>query len=649
MVNYQQIQEFFKSRLEKDKTQKYVNVSGDTLQDALKQASIELSIPIKKISYEVLEQGSKGMMGFGKKPVLILAYPQQETKEMVDEELDDLAFGGDAKFTDLDGEVHIKRSSEGIYMQITPPVGHGARVTEREALEAISIKTSKNPDRSMIAKLVKRADSQFAKVAEMYYDPTEDAVITYELADMEMKAYVRIRPPGENGSDATAEAIVSFLQANNIVHGFLDEEIQKLADNPIYEQDVLVAEGDKPKDGEDGKVIYNFETDTQKIRLKEIDGRIDYKELNKINNVVEGQVLAKLIPPERGTPGHTVTGKMLPSKDGKTTQLDIGNNVKLSDDRKQAVATANGQVLILGSKISVEPVFVVNGSVNLKTGNVLFLGSVLVEGSVEDGFAVKAAGNIEIQGSVGKCELDAEGDIIVKQGINGKSSAMIKSGAAVYAKFIENANVEAGTYVVVSDGIINSNVSCDEKIICRGKRAAIVGGHLRAAEEINAKTLGSVAGMETILEVGYDPKSKEKLEALHETKTKLEKELEDINLNINTLENTLKTRKQLSEEKANFYENLKERKVDIQAQHADLMGDIEEVNSYLNQLKSNGRISASGYVYTGVRVMIKDAPLEVRNEFKNVTFVSENNMVKVTKYEEADDTITMKTSLDINH
>jgi uncharacterized protein (DUF342 family) len=51
-------------------------------------------------------------------------------------------------------------------------------------------------------------------------------------------------------------------------------------------------------------------------------------------------------------------------------------------------------------------------------------------------------------------------------------------------------------------------VISNKKIICDGKRATIVGGHLRAADEIHAKTLGSIAGSETILEVGYDPKSR---------------------------------------------------------------------------------------------------------------------------------------------
>ena len=55
----------------------------------------------------------------------------------------------------------------------------------------------------------------------------------------------------------------------------------------------------------------------------------------------------------------------------------------------------------------------------------MFLGTVFISGNVEDGFSVKASGNIEVKGTVGKSELDAEGDIVVSQGIAGKGDTLI--------------------------------------------------------------------------------------------------------------------------------------------------------------------------------------------------------------------------------
>jgi hypothetical protein len=356
--------------------------------------------------------------------------------------------------------------------------------------------------------------------------------------------------------------------------------------------------------------------------------------------VVESQPLARKVPAERGMAGKTVTGKVLPAKNGRDIQLPLGKNVHVLDDQATIVADMNGQVVIVGGKVNVEPVYTVQGDVNLRTGNIIFLGTVLITGNVEDGFSVKAAGNIEVHGTVGKAELDAEGDIIVHQGIAGKSAGFVRAGRSLWARFIENAHVEAGALIVVSDGIINSQVDANKKIICQGKRAHIVGGQLRAAEEINAKILGSpVSGTETICEVGYDPKSKEKLDTLADRKVAVEKQLEEIELNLQTLVNIKKQRKSLPEDKEAFLRELVERRQLSAVDLAKINKEMETIQAYLNGLKTRGRVSASAKVYPGVRIVIRDVKDDVKNEYRAVTFVLENNLIRVTKYEEPDEDI----------
>ncbi|MFP4510892.1 MAG: FapA family protein, partial [Spirochaetaceae bacterium] len=271
-----------------------------------------------------------------------------------------------------------------------------------------------------------------------------------------------------------------------------------------------------------------------------------------------------------------------------------------------------------------------------------FLGTVLVKGNVDDGFSVKAAGNIEVMGSVGKCDLDAEGDVIVHQGIAGKGGGTVRSGKGVWAKFIENANVESSDLVVVSDGIINSRVRTDKGVICKGKRASIVGGRISASEEIRAKTLGSVGGMETVLEVGYDPKSKARLEELEARLTEIENELEDVLRNLQTIQAMHKQRRKLSKDKIDQARELQRRKNELVRERDELVDESDEVKNYLTQIRSAGRVSASGVVHPGVKIWIKDASLDVRNEFKQVSFVASSGTVKVEKYDAPDDDTPLK-------
>ena len=189
--------------------------------------------------------------------------------------------------------------------------------------------------------------------------------------------------------------------------------------------------------------------------------------------------------------------------------------------------------------------------------------------------------------------------------------------------------------VVVSDGIINSQVSASKRIVCRGKRGHIVGGRLRAAEEINAKNLGSpTSGTETVCEVGMDPKSKVQLETLAEKKIEMEKRLEEVQLNLQTLINIKKQRKSLPEEKEVYMGELMDKR---QSLMADLIKNKEEavkIQEFLNTIKARSKVSASAKVYPGVKIIIKDAINDIRTEYKAVTFILENNLIRVVKYEE---------------
>lgn len=643
MVGMDELKAYMQSQLQEDSKRSFVTVTGATLEEALQSASIELSLPLKKVEYEVLEKGSPGLVGIRRKNFVVMAYPAGgQLSEFSDGDFDmDMGFPSESGEASRDGEANVRLQPQGIFLRVKPPVGGGTRVTEDETMHRIRERTDARIDAARVAQIVKRADSEFVKIGEMEYDPSNDAMLQLSVSDGEMKAYLTATPPGIGGADPDFQTVMGLLQSNDVVHGIKEEVIQAFVDNPTYREPMLVAEGTKPIDGHDAKIVMNFETDSRNFKLKETDGRVDFKELNLVQNVVEGQVLARKMPADEGTEGSTVTGKLLPAKPGGDARIDIGKNVRLSEDERTAYAEINGQVVMTGSKLNVEPVYVVNGDVSLKTGNIMFLGTVLVKGSVEDGFDVKASGNIEVIGSVGKCNLDAEGDIIVHQGVNGKSSALVRAGGSIWSKFIENATAEAGDRVVVSDGIINAHVTAQRKVICRGKRASIVGGVVRAAEEIDAKALGSVSGNETILEVGVDPKSKERLTELEEEKAVLTKQLEEVVLNMQTIEKLHKARKKLTQDKIKVYNEQKQKRVAITADLRKVQREIDEIQGYLSELKTSGRISASATVFAGVKINVRDASLNVKNEFKAVTFIWEAGVVKVTKYEESDEDITI--------
>ena len=642
MVDFVQLQHAMKERLERDRAINIIEVEGATLEDAVAEASALLNMPMRRIEYEVVFKGSTGFLGTGAKNWKIKAY-QRVTLETIEEEKEAAAEEAEeaAKVAlDKDGEAYVRIFYDGAYLKVIPPVNRGIKVHPTYVKQLITERSITDCDIQLVEKIIEDEAGMYVKIGNYQHNLANDAMASVDVTADEMKASIMVTPPGLGGRDITEESYQGLLRSNKVVFGVDEEELTRFADNPSYKEPNVVAVGIRPVDGNDAYIQYNFETDQTKVRLREnSSGRVDFKDLNIIQNVVEGQPLAVKVPPEKGTAGRTVTGKVLPAKNGKDIVLPLGKNVHVLDDGITIISDMNGQVILAGGKINVEPVYSVEGNVNIKTGNIIFLGTVIIKGNVEDGYSVKAAGNIEINGTVEKAELDAEGDIIVHQGITGhRSDGIIRAGRSIWARFIENSRVEAGNMVVVSDGIINSQVDAYKRIICNGKRASIVGGRLRATEEINAKSIGSpTSGTETICEVGFDPKSKERMEVLVVEREEQVKQLDEVQLNIQTLINIKKQRKSLPEDKETYLSELMDKRQQLTDDLTKTKEEIEKIQAFLNTLKARGRVSSSSKVFPGTKVIIREAKEDVRNEYRAVTFILENGLIRVTKYEEPDE------------
>jgi len=641
MIDFIQLQEIVKEHLETDRAIRSVDASGPTLEAAVNEAATLLDTSIRRLEYEILERGSSGFMGAGKKDWVIRAYERaqtKKTKQVKESHIDEDAESVEV-IQDKDGDAFVRCWPNGVYLKVTSPVGKGKKVYTASAVQELQSRNIENYDNGMVEKLVDEAGGMYVKVADFDHNPANDTMANIEVDDAEMKVLATIIPPGAGGADLTVDVYKSLLVQNRVYHGVKEQYIEELVDKPVYREKVEIAEGLKPVNGKDAYIHYFFETDQTQIKLKEgTNGKVNFKELNIIQNVVQNQPLAKKVPPEDGVDGKTVTGKILPARSGSDIPLPVGTNVHVNDANDTIISDINGQVIVANGKINVEPVLTVEGDVNLKTGNIIFLGTVIITGNVEDGFSVKAAGNIEVRGTVSKAELDAEGDIIIYQGINGKSGGKIRAGRSIWSRFLENANVEAGNMVVVTDGIINSNVDAIKSIVCMGKRANIMGGRLRAGEEINAKVLGnSTSGTETICEVGFDPHSKLELERLMASKTTAEEELETMRLDLQTLTNTKKQRKTLPEDKEAYLQELIERKQVLTDELKDTNENILKVQEFMNQMQVRGKVSASTKVWPGVKIWIRDVKEDVRTEYRAVTFILESGLVRATKYEEPDE------------
>ena len=506
-------------------------------------------------------------------------------------------------------------------LKIILPTGDGEQIDIKDVISEVSRQDTIDFDEDLIKKYVKSGtDNEYKTIGQYRHIPAGDVIIGIEVPKDEMKASVIVSPPSMSGSEASAEMIKRALQAQGIIDPCVDEKrVNEFVDRPVYNVPFDVAFAIQPVNGHDAYISYNFETDPKKIKAKVSDsGNINYKDWNQIQNVIAGQPLAQKILAERGKGGKTVFGRYLEATNGKDIQIQLGQNVSLDRDGVTIKADIDGEVMLINGKITVEPVKYLD-SVNVKTGDVKFVGTVIIKGSVEEGYKVEAT-NIEINGIVDKSRLEATGNIIVRQGIFGKGEGYVKAGKSLWAKFINDTTVEVEENVIVYDSIVNSNITAMKNIVVKGKKAQIIGGHLLATQEICARKIGSPGGgAETILEVGIDPRAKKRLEELQTMQARSTKDFENIDLDIKNLEQQKKLRKKLPHEKEEKLRLLKEKCDQITIDLEQMTKEIDSIQKHLKELKAVGKVKCEDTIYSDVKIYVRDACDEFKMECKKVT------------------------------
>lgn len=115
-----------------------MNVSGKTLEEAIQNALRELGVKPEEMSYQVVEEGSKGILGFGAKPFVIKAHKiAKSSTQQAHDFLRDLL----SKMNIL-AEIRVRQEGENIQVNLAGPkmgliIGHRG-----ETLDAIQYLTN---------------------------------------------------------------------------------------------------------------------------------------------------------------------------------------------------------------------------------------------------------------------------------------------------------------------------------------------------------------------------------------------------------------------------------------------------------------------------------------------------------------------------
>ena len=126
---------------------------------------------------------------------------------------------------------------------------------------------------------------------------------------------------------AEVEDAINALQDRNVIFGTDLEVITALVNlnEDIYDE--LIAEGQPHIHGVDAEIIRVHNQREIHPALQD-DGTVDFKNLDFLQKVSTGEVLATKIPASEGINGMTVTGKVIQARNGKDLKFKIGENIK---------------------------------------------------------------------------------------------------------------------------------------------------------------------------------------------------------------------------------------------------------------------------------------------------------------------------------
>lgn len=325
--------------------------------------------------------------------------------------------------------------------------------------------------------------------------------------------------------DLSESSLKEFLQEENIIYGVVDEHFQHLLTKPPKgEYPLTIAVGKPEADGIDGKL--NYEVNVNSTIEKSTNW--NFRDIMRIPSVNEGDKIAVIIEPTKGEPGIDVYGNEIDARPGKPVLVKAGKNVTLNERNLTFYATTKGQISASSRFIHVHSVYELKESLSMKTGNIDFVGTVVIRGDVPAGYTIKAKGDIKIFGLVEAATLIADGSIFVSEGIAGLKLGTMHAKENIHIGYINQGNVTAGASIYVENSIIHSECIATKDIFCQ--RGNIIGGSISVGNTVQAKDVGNRMHTKTEIYFGINRTESNEEEKLIAKKTELQNTLDKLSI-----------------------------------------------------------------------------------------------------------------------
>jgi uncharacterized protein (DUF342 family) len=433
-----------------------------------------------------------------------------------------------------------------------------------------------------------------------------------QISPDRLRAFLVVRPD-QNREPITRDDIITLINDNKIpVRAELlkrVDEIMTIFKGGLPREPILLTEGIPAKEPGDAEFVWTEKFQQKTPSADEDETAVSFYDRHKIVTVEAGEIFGEIRPPVPGKDGVDVYGAAVkPSYSPKSIKL--GKNVEISPDKRTIKSTSSGQVILQDNKISVNSVLDVKNNVDFETGNIDSATSVCVRGNVCDLFRVQTKQHITVQGMVEASYLQADGDITIVGGVKGRDKALIEAGGDVSAKFVNFVYLDAGGKVTICKEAIDSVILAGDVLDIRF--GSIIGGHSFGLKGVKAKSIGSPAGVKTVVGAGLNPLTFKRIFELEQSIKKTKEIIEKVQASVQPF---LQQLKRLTPEQREKATELMFKSQEMEMQIEEQKKEIEAHQSSLPPY-SEVEIFASSRILPRTQVFIADRYATIQEEIK---------------------------------
>lgn len=532
--------------------------------------------------------------------------------------------------TNSNGYFQLSNKYDGTYLRLYPAKSGGIQIRFDELSEYLKDNNIYDYDVNALRIAINNCNEyKEVKLNSSNIGPINETLKIYVSEDRLM-AIARFYPPSTEGRVLSEKEIIDII-GRSIKNGFIKQNLYLFLANRKYCEDIVIARGKKPIQGEDAKITYFFDKDQSLKPTINEDGTVNFHKLNIFNSVEKDQVLATLRPEKRGISGMDVHAKLVPPKPVKKKILKTGKNTYLSEDGLSILSKTNGHVQFERDRVWVSDIYKIKGNIDPSTGDIKYNGSVEIPGNILTGYSVYATGDVIVNGIVEGAYIEAGGNITIQRGMKGSKRGYLKAGGNIVSKFIENAEVFTDGDLICEE-LLHSKVTAKGEVAVLGGKGLITGSVVRSEKKISVKTVGSLMGAETSLEISYDFDLIEESQDLSEQIKEKKKEFARLITIVNNYNTKIKSGESFSKQKLDYLRKITQECVKYN-------NEIKELEKKLEHLKRaqafnlarmrDWSIIVERQAYSGVNITIGTSGYMIDTDIQRTKFVREEGEIKL--------------------